>query len=105
MGRPERAKPNEPYPQWTFEAISENPVHEKFRRLFFFWGVCQDEYSGAGSSMERGTDTGASTLGPIIHRKVWPSSETVARLEVSLDRPLWPRHIVQASDPRNTYVT
>lgn len=100
MGRPARIKPIELYPNWPFTAVSGNPVHEKFRRFVFtLWGVCQDEYSGVVSRMERETNTRASTLGPILRGKVWPDSETIARLEVALDRPLWPVHTPTAGGP------
>lgn len=100
MGRPTRARPIELYPNWPFTAVTNNPVHEKFRRFVFeLWGTCQDEYSGVVSRMERETDTRSSTLGPILRGRVWPDSETVARLEVELDRPLWPRHVAQQPQP------
>lgn len=100
MGRPARAKPIELYPNWPFAAVKTNQVHEKFRRFVFeLWGICQEEYSGVVSLMERETGTRASTLGPILRGKVWPDSETVARLEVELDRPLWPRHSTHQKGP------
>ncbi|MDN5767668.1 MAG: helix-turn-helix domain-containing protein [Humibacillus sp.] len=89
MPRPGRPAPAEACPGWPEKACADAAV-EKVRLLALAVTQAMDGRSIRSVAGEVGVDF--STLSDLLAGRTWPDSATVARLEVGLDRSLWPPH-------------
>lgn len=89
MPRPGRPAPAEVSPGWPDRQCDDPPV-EKVRLLALAVTEAMASRSQRSVAGEVGVDY--SALSDLLAGRSWPDSATIARLEVGLDRALWPPH-------------
>lgn len=89
MSRVRRPTPKESSPDWPNRPCSD-PAAEKIRLLVLRLADAMGERSQRDVAAEVAIDR--SAVSDLLAGRSWPDSSTVARLEVALDRALWPPH-------------
>lgn len=92
MARPSRNPPRELYPGWPDIPIRGEPVHEKMRRVAFAVQQAVDEDGGSVRRLAVRVGMTHTVINSLVAGTSWPNAESIAKLEVALDRPLWPIH-------------
>lgn len=97
MARPSRKQPRELYPNWPDGEIADDLAHEKLRKVAHLVRHIADTEDG-GSIRALATRIGMThtVLHALVAGTSWPNAESIARLELALNRPIWPTH-----DPRS----
>lgn len=93
MARPARKQPREIYPDWPDVLIQGDPAHEKLRQVA--WAVRRAVDDEGGSVRKLAVQVGMThtVINSLVTGASWPNAESIAKLEVALDRPLWPVHV------------
>ena len=92
MARPARKQPRELYPDWPDVSIQDDPVHEKLRQVALAVRQAADEGGGSVRRLAERVGMTHSVLNSLVTGASWPNAESVAKLEVALNRRLWPVH-------------
>ncbi|HCG2998148.1 TPA: helix-turn-helix transcriptional regulator [Corynebacterium striatum] len=83
--------PRNLYPGWPVSSTlgRDNVAHAMVQILA--QRVCEESQRTSITDVAARCGMTASTVSDIVNGVVWPTVETLARLEIGLEKPLWPR--------------